>query len=232
MKMERRIWGILGVFFVLAFLVSTTSGAERAWDSGNGASARTLLASLGDDDGDDDADDADDADDDAGNDADDADNDDDGDDDVEDEDNDDNADVEDEGDEEDGDDNDDEDDGDDEDDSDDDEDDDDDVFSWQNAPEYRTLMKADDRFSEQTYQLLKKYRKASEEARPALQQSLQSLVAEHFKVRQARREYELKILQAQVQKLQAENDYRNQNAETIIKKHVDFLLQQDDGQRF
>ena len=99
-------------------------------------------------------------------------------------------------------------------------------------PEYKKLWSEDWQLEKKTMELLKKYQKAKDDAKPALEAQLKATVTEHFQARQKRRMYELEKMEQRIQNFRKELEQRGNNAEKIVNDRLRQLLQNDESSKF
>ncbi|HET6880544.1 MAG TPA: hypothetical protein VFI31_10340 [Pirellulales bacterium] len=100
----------------------------------------------------------------------------------------------------------------------------------QDDPEMFELAKADAEMDNQTRQLVDQFHRATNDAdREQLRGKLVAVVENHFAVRQARRELEIKRLEQQLERLRAAVKKRYEERQKIIEQHVSQVLGSDDA---
>ncbi len=96
-------------------------------------------------------------------------------------------------------------------------------------PEMFELEESDRRLDHESHELAEHYRHAPEgPAREELRGKLQEVVARHFKVRQERRELEVKRLQTQLERLREALERRSKDSGAIIDHRMSQLLGEED----
>jgi hypothetical protein len=92
------------------------------------------------------------------------------------------------------------------------------------------LQKADRDHTELTRTLLAKYQKSSDQdEREQLSDELGKVITEHFEIRQKIRAHELEELNAQIRRLQALHDRREQDKSQIINDRLRQLMRDAEG---
>ncbi|MBC8354316.1 MAG: hypothetical protein H8E66_20165 [Planctomycetes bacterium] len=99
-------------------------------------------------------------------------------------------------------------------------------------PEMYELEKSDRELDRKTLDLSEQYQRAPKDKREALQKQLAAAVAQHFDVRQARRELHLKRLTEELAKLRESIERRNDVRDQIIGKRVSELVGDEDDLAF
>jgi hypothetical protein len=96
-------------------------------------------------------------------------------------------------------------------------------------PEMFELEESDRRLDHESHELAEHYRHAPEgPAREEIRGKLQEVVARHFKVRQERRELEVKRLQTQLERLREALERRSKDSGAIIDHRISQLLGEED----
>ncbi|MDO4574571.1 MAG: hypothetical protein Q4D98_05095 [Planctomycetia bacterium] len=103
---------------------------------------------------------------------------------------------------------------------------------FKSHPEYQKLVQDDVQMEKETRELAKKYRKVSDAEKPAIQDELRQLVSRHFKVRQERRLYEVKLMEERIQKIRNDIEERGKKLDRIVEKRLDDLLDSGEDLRF
>ena len=91
-------------------------------------------------------------------------------------------------------------------------------------PELFELKMKDDQLGLKTLELVRQYRTARGDGREKIHAELKGVVAEHFRVRQARRQKELENLKKRVVEIETELADRQSNAEKIQQERLGQLL--------
>lgn len=99
-------------------------------------------------------------------------------------------------------------------------------------PEFQRLLQEEVRLEKETRSLVKKFKETPENEQKAVRKDLEKTVAEHFQVRQQRRLYELKLMEERIRVLREDIEERDKNAEKIVKKRINDLLDSDPGWKF
>ena len=91
------------------------------------------------------------------------------------------------------------------------------------------VYKQDDELERQAFRLADAYRNSTgkEENRDKLRTELKEVVQKHFKVRQQRREYELKRLEDQLDRLRKSVKVHQEKSDAVIERRVSALLGED-----
>jgi hypothetical protein len=95
----------------------------------------------------------------------------------------------------------------------------------------REFNQKDQELERRTRELAEQYRHATGENRNRLREQVKDAVEEHFKVRQGRREAELKRLEVQLERLRKTVELHQQKSGEVIDRRVSALLG-DDGLEF
>lgn len=96
-------------------------------------------------------------------------------------------------------------------------------------PEMFELEENDRRLDHDSHELAEHYRHAPEgPAREEIRGKLRETVERHFKVRQERRELEVKRLEAQLERLRGALERRSKDADAIIERRMSQLLGAED----
>jgi hypothetical protein len=99
-----------------------------------------------------------------------------------------------------------------------------------NETELDSLQNADRAHAELTRTLLAKYQESSnQDERKKLGEDLESVITEHFEIRQKIRAHELEELNAQIRRLQELHDRREQDKSQIISDRLRQLLRDAEG---
>lgn len=96
-------------------------------------------------------------------------------------------------------------------------------------PELFKLLNAEMQLDRESHELAQQYRRAPTDKQPELKKSLEEKVAAHFRLRQKRRQFELKRSEEELQRLRESIERRNKAGETIVKDRVSMLLGLDEG---
>jgi hypothetical protein len=94
------------------------------------------------------------------------------------------------------------------------------------------LLRADLALGQKSQELAVQFQRAPSQQRERLKGEIETLVGEHFQLRQQRRELELKRLEAELQRLRDAIQKRNEAREQLIQQRVSELLGLDDGLQF
>lgn len=101
----------------------------------------------------------------------------------------------------------------------------------ENDPEMFELHSAEMNLERETMRIVEAYRTARQTGeKEKIKDALAKVVREHFKVRQQRRELEVKRLEQQLDRLRDSIRQRTENAETIINQRIGQLLGEGDLQ--
>lgn len=103
---------------------------------------------------------------------------------------------------------------------------------FQKHPEFENLVREDIRLERETKQLVKKARESRGKAYNNAVSELERVVTEHFHVRQAKRLYELKLMEERIEELRGDIQLRESRADKIVKKRLEELLQEGDDLKF
>jgi hypothetical protein len=102
----------------------------------------------------------------------------------------------------------------------------------QDDPEMHQLVQQDFELEEKSFELSTKIRSAKAEEREKLRGELKVTVDDHFKVRQARRELQLKRMEEELKRLRAAIESRNQSRDEIIAKRLTELIGEEKDLEF
>ncbi len=91
-------------------------------------------------------------------------------------------------------------------------------------PEMQELIRQDHELERQSFELSHRYREAKGAARDEARTALQKSVEEHFQVRQARRELQIKRISEELARLKEQVEARNTAREDIIRRRVQELV--------
>lgn len=96
-------------------------------------------------------------------------------------------------------------------------------------PEMYEVYKQDDELERETFRLADAYRKSGgkEENREKVRKQLKEVVEKHFKIRQQRREYELKRLEDQLDRLRKSVKMHQEKSDAVIERRLSALLGED-----
>lgn len=95
-------------------------------------------------------------------------------------------------------------------------------------PEMYKLLKEDDDFERQTWELSMRYRRAPTEERAKIKQQLTELAGKQFEVRQQRRLLELKRLEEEIKRLREAIDRRKEARDSLVNKRIQQLIGDED----
>ncbi len=95
-------------------------------------------------------------------------------------------------------------------------------------PEMYKLLKEDDAFEHQSWELSMRYRRAPTEERAKIKQQLTELAGKQFEVRQQRRLLELKRLEEEIKRLREAIDRRQEVRESLVNKRIQQLIGDED----
>ena len=100
----------------------------------------------------------------------------------------------------------------------------------ENDPEMFELEQNDRRLERESQELAEQYRRASDgPARDEIRGKLRDTVARHFKMRQQRRELEVKRIEAQLDRLRGSLERRSKDADAIIDRRMSQMLGESDA---
>ncbi|MDO4570458.1 MAG: hypothetical protein Q4D38_08750 [Planctomycetia bacterium] len=99
-------------------------------------------------------------------------------------------------------------------------------------PEFQRLIEEDLFLERETRALVKRIKGASGDEKEKLLAGLESLVKKHFEVRQAKRKYELKLMEERISKIREELEERDQKADRIVERRVRDLVEEDEDLKF
>jgi hypothetical protein len=102
----------------------------------------------------------------------------------------------------------------------------------QDDPEMHELVKQDIKFEEDTLALAARIRSAKPEEREKLRGDLKVLVDGHFKVRQSRRELQLKRMEMELKRLRSQIESREEIRGEIIAKRLAELIGEEKDLEF
>jgi hypothetical protein len=98
-------------------------------------------------------------------------------------------------------------------------------YAVQVDPEMTETVKADEAKGKEVLELVKQYKAAAGEApRAEVKEKLETLVNEHFDIRQKRRELEISRLEERLAQIRAALEKRNEARQLIVDRHIAELL--------
>lgn len=109
---------------------------------------------------------------------------------------------------------------------------------WQMAefrrkhPEYFELIEEDVRLEKKTAELAGQWKNAQDGEKGGIKNELTEVATKHFKIRQDRRLYELRLMEEKIQDMRKDIERRNGRLEKIIHHRVKNLLEKDESSEF